>query len=63
MSRVRLGVMVHNYLAALTVALTCCAFVNLGAALWCQPADRLHHLVAVGACGIGVATCAALGVA
>lgn len=55
--------MVHNYLAALTVALTVCAFVNLGAASWCQPADRLHHLVAVGACGIGVATCTALGAA
>ena len=53
----------QNYLAALTVALTVCAFVNLGAASWCQPADRLHHLVAVGACGIGVAACAALGAA
>jgi len=48
----------QNYLAALTVALTVCAFVNLGVASWCnRPADRLPHLIVVGVCGIVAIAC------
>lgn len=53
--------MVSNYLHALAACLVVVALVNVGASVGAPPLARLGHFVAVGACGLGVAACAALG--